>query len=126
MAKQQNQPKNPAPAPARRPAQAPARPTKSASEPRFNLGSNELIFGRENFKWMGIGLGLIALGLILMAGGAQPDPNQWDESLIYSHRRITVAPILMVTGFLVQIYAIFKGSPSATNAPVQTAETTEA
>ena len=126
MAKQQNQPRNPAPAPPPKPAQAPARPSKTNSTPRFNLGSNELIFGRENFKWMGIGLALIALGLILMAGGAQPDPNQWDESLIYSARRITVAPILMVAGFLVQIYAIFKGTPATQTISAQTAETTEA
>ena len=94
--------------------------------PRFNLGSNELIYGRENFKWMGIGIGLIALGLMLMAGGAQPDPNQWDESLIYSPRRITLAPSLMIAGFLIQIYAIFKGTPSASNENVESAETNQA
>ncbi len=128
MSKQQQQPKRPnpqpapAPAPARKPAQAPARPSaKPKSAPRFNLGSNELIFDRENFKWMGIGLALIALGLVLMAGGAQPDPSQWDESLIYSFRRITLAPILMVAGFVVQVYAIFKGSKPAATADVEQA-----
>ena len=137
MAKQQNQPRrpnqpaqpnpqNPAPNPVRRQAPAPARASKTASAPRFDLGSNELIFGRENFKWMGIGLALIVLGLILMAGGAQPDPNQWDESLIYSPRRITLAPILMVAGFLVQIYAIFKGGPTGSNEVAATAETEQA
>lgn len=57
---------------------------------------------------MGIGLGLVLLGLVLMGGGAMPDPNTWDPNLIYSFRRITLAPILMVAGFVVVIVGIFK------------------
>lgn len=113
MSKQQQQ-KRPSPTvPTQQTAQAAAkkpaaaRPEKGAA-PKFNWGSSELIYGRENFIWMGIGLGLIALGLILMSGGAQPDPSKWDASIIYSPRRITLAPMLMLAGFIVQIYAIFK------------------
>ena len=57
---------------------------------------------------MGVGLALVMLGLLLMSGGAMPDPNTWDPELIYSFRRITLAPFLMVAGFVVVIYGIFK------------------
>lgn len=70
-----------------------------------------MLFGRENFKWMLIGIAFIGLGLILMMGGSMPTPDVWDESLIYSHRRITLAPILILVGLLIQIYAIFRKSP---------------
>ena len=68
----------------------------------------EMIFGRENFKFIFIGLALIALGMILMMGGSMPSPDVWDEGLIYSHRRITVAPLLILAGLLVEVYAIFR------------------
>lgn len=67
-----------------------------------------MIFGRENFKWILIGLALITFGMILMVGGSMPSPDVWDESLIYSHRRITLAPLVILTGLAVEIYAIFK------------------
>lgn len=57
---------------------------------------------------MGIGLGLVLLGLLAMSGGAMPDNNTWDPNIIYSFRRITLAPILMVAGFVVVAYGIFK------------------
>ncbi len=88
-----------APAPVRR---------KEKKESLFSTGSDEFIFGRQNFILIGIGLGLVALGLLLMAGGAMPDPNTWDPDLIYSFRRITLAPILMIAGFVVVIFGIFK------------------
>jgi hypothetical protein len=51
---------------------------------------------------------VIALGLILMLGGSMKDPNTWDESVIYSWRRITLAPIVILAGLTVVGYAIFK------------------
>lgn len=68
----------------------------------------ELIFGRQNYAWMGLGLGLVVLGLILMSGGHMPSPDVWDESLIYSFRRTVLAPIVILSGLGVEIYAIFK------------------
>ncbi len=67
-----------------------------------------LIFGKQNYIWMGIGFGLIALGMILMSGGAMPSPDVWDESIIYSFRRTVLAPFLMLAGLVVEVYAIFK------------------
>ncbi len=54
------------------------------------------------------GLGLIALGLLLMTGGAMPDPNTWDESLIYSDRRTLLGPATILLGLVLEIVAIFK------------------
>ena len=67
-----------------------------------------LIYGKTNFKWMFIGLAFIAVGLLLMSGGSMPSPDVWDESLIYSARRITIAPIVILIGLGIEVYAIFK------------------
>ncbi len=68
----------------------------------------EMPFNKENFKWIGIGLGLMALGFVMMLGGNNEDPNVWDPNVIYNWRITTVAPILILAGLGVQIYAIFK------------------
>ena len=67
-----------------------------------------LTFDKENYKWMGIGLGLIFLGMLLMMGGGMSSPDVWDESVIYSFRRITLAPIVIIGGLGVVAYGIFK------------------
>ncbi len=67
-----------------------------------------MVFGWDNYRIMLIGLGVIGLGMILMLGGAMPSPDVWDESLIYSARRTVIAPIVIVAGFCIEIYAIFK------------------
>ena len=92
---------------ARKQAPVPTR-RKDKQDSLFSAGKEEFIFGRQNFIWIGIGLALVCLGLLAMAGGAMPDPNTWDPDIIYSFRRITLAPILMVAGFVVVIYGIFK------------------
>ena len=71
-----------------------------------NKKSN-FIFGRQNYTWMFVGLGLIALGFILMAGGGSDDPNVFNPE-IYNTRRIRVAPTLILIGFGIQMYAILK------------------
>lgn len=68
------------------------------------------LFTKENYKWMAIGAVVIAGGMFLMAGGKNTDPNTFDESLVYSKTRITVAPILIVAGLIIEIFAIFKKS----------------
>ena len=67
-----------------------------------------LLFTKDNYKWMVIGLIIMAVGFFLMAGGKSPDPNVFNDNEIYSFRRITLAPILIVAGLLVEIYAIMK------------------
>ena len=66
-----------------------------------------LLFGKRNYLFMVIGIVFILLGFALMAGGSMPSPDVWDESLIYSFRRITLAPIMILAGLGLQVYAIF-------------------
>jgi hypothetical protein len=66
------------------------------------------LFQAENIKWMIIGLAVVVLGLLLMAGGKSKDPNVFDVNEVYSWRRVTLAPILVVGGLLIEIYAIMK------------------
>ena len=69
-----------------------------------------LIFGKRNYILMAAGFGIVLLGLLLMAGGAQPDPNEWDEDIIYNWRRIVLAPAVILAGLGLEIYAIFAKS----------------
>ncbi|GGG51388.1 DUF3098 domain-containing protein [Epilithonimonas arachidiradicis] len=71
-------------------------------------------FGSKNFKLMLIGIGLILLGFVLMMGAdanttpeGKFDPNYWNED-IFSFRRIRLAPLLVIAGFAVQVFAILK------------------
>lgn len=66
------------------------------------------LFGKDNYMWMAIGAVVIALGMFLMTGGKNQDPNVFDRSVVYSTTRITIAPILILIGFVIEIYAIFK------------------
>jgi hypothetical protein len=69
--------------------------------------SNEL-FTKDNYVWMLIGLAVLALGFFLMAGGKSSDPKVFDDKEVYSTTRITVAPILIIIGFVIEIFAIMK------------------
>jgi len=66
------------------------------------------IFEKDNYIWMLGGIVIIAIGLILMVGGKSDDPNQFHPDQVYSTTRITVAPILILAGFVVEIFAIFR------------------
>lgn len=71
---------------------------------------NNRIFGKDNLRWMLIGLVVIALGLVLMAGGKGQDPNVFAENEVYSMKRITFAPLMIVAGLLIEVYAIMRKS----------------
>ena len=66
------------------------------------------LFGKENYKWMVIGLVVMFIGLLLMMGGKNPDPNVFEDKEVYSFRRITLAPILILAGLGLEIFAIFR------------------
>jgi hypothetical protein len=66
------------------------------------------LFGKENYKWMIIGLVVLAIGFLLMVGGKSPDPKVFNDSEVYSFRRITLSPILILAGLIIEIYAIMK------------------
>jgi len=79
-----------------------AKATTAAAKPE------EMIFNKSNYMWMGIGVALILLGMLLMIGGSMPSPDVWDDSIIYSFRITVLAPIVILAGLGVEIYAIFK------------------
>ncbi len=66
------------------------------------------IFNKENYMWMAIGAAVIILGFLLMIGGKSADPNVFNKDEVYSFRRITLAPILIIAGLVMEIYAIMK------------------
>lgn len=66
---------------------------------------SEFLFGRKNYILMLVGLGFIALGFVLMAGGGSDDPAVFNEA-IYNFRRIRLAPTLVIIGLAIEIYAI--------------------
>ena len=71
---------------------------------------NQSLFSNENYIWMLAGLAVIALGFLLMAGGKSADPKVFDPKEVYSTTRITIAPILIIAGFIIEIFAIMKKS----------------
>lgn len=75
-------------------------------------GRSNPLFGKENYTWMLIGLAVLALGFFLMAGGKSSDPKVFNDSEVYSTTRITIAPILIIAGFVIEIFAIMKKSKS--------------
>lgn len=85
------------------------RATRSRSQRSSeSVGAIPLIFNKQNYLFMGLGVLLMALGFILMSGGGSDDPNVFDAERIYSFRRITLAPFIIILGLLVEVYAIFK------------------
>ena len=62
---------------------------------------------RTNYMWMVIGLIILAIGYLLMSGGAAEDPTAFSEE-IFNTRRITVAPVVVLMGYGTIFYAILK------------------
>ncbi len=67
----------------------------------------EFAFGKENYRLMLIGLVFIVVGFLLMIGGGSDDPSVFNPE-IFSFRRITLAPVLILAGFVIEIFAIMK------------------
>ena len=78
------------------------------NEKKTNYPPANNLFGKENYKWIIGGLAVIGLGLILMAGGKSNDPNVFNGDEIFSFRRITLAPIIVMIGYAIEVYAIVK------------------
>ncbi len=93
---------------------------KKATEENEMKAKPQYIFEKKNYKVMGIGLAVIALGFILMAGGGSNDPSVFNPE-IFSWRRIRLAPALVLIGFGIEIYAILLNP----NSPKKQKETTD-
>lgn len=66
------------------------------------------LFDKQNLWLMLLGVVVIAIGMLLMVGGNSKDPNVFDYDKVYSAKRISIAPVLIVIGLGIEIYAIFK------------------
>ena len=66
------------------------------------------IFDKENYVWMLLGIVVMAIGMFLLSGGKNTDPAVFDTSKVYSTTRITIAPILILAGLVIEIFAIFR------------------
>jgi hypothetical protein len=67
----------------------------------------EFALGKENYMLLAIGFAIIIIGFILMMGGKSNDPKVFSED-VFSFRRITLAPIVVLLGFAFEIFAIMK------------------
>lgn len=74
------------------------------------------LFHKSNYVLMMVGAAVIALGMFLMAGG-QNEASQFDYNKVYGSVRITVAPLLILIGFVIEIVAIFRRPSQAELAP---------
>lgn len=68
----------------------------------------QFAFQPQNYKLLLIGLAINIIGYLLMIGGATDDPAKFDADALFSHTRITIAPLFIVVGFLVIMYSIMK------------------
>jgi fumarate reductase subunit D len=67
----------------------------------------DFAFSKENYVLLVIGFVIIVLGFLLMVGGGSDDPTVFNEE-IFSFRRITLAPVVVLIGFVFEIWAIMK------------------
>ena len=80
----------------------------SKDKKQVQPASGNSLFTKDNYIWMAAGLLVMALGFILMSGGKNPDPKVFNDSDVYSTTRITIAPILIIAGLVIEIFAIMK------------------
>lgn len=79
----------------------------SAENQKAEQTSTQFAFGKQNYMLLFIGLALILVGFLLMIGGGTDNPNEFSED-IFNFRRITLAPLFILAGFVVEIFAIMK------------------
>ena len=78
-----------------------------AKKTRDTKETTGFALGKENYKLLAIGFAIIVVGFILLAGGGSDDPNVFSTD-IFNFRRLTLAPIVLLIGFVFEIYAIMK------------------
>jgi hypothetical protein len=70
------------------------------------------VFEKKNYLLMGVGIMFMIIGYLLMQGGGSEDPNVFNED-IFSARRITWAPLMLIIGLIVEVYAIMASNKSS-------------
>lgn len=82
--------------------------TTSTTTNRSVTPHSNFLFDKTNYMWMAVGVVLVVIGFMLMSGGKSEDPTKFKYDEIFSATRITVAPLMILIGFAVEIYAIMK------------------
>jgi heme/copper-type cytochrome/quinol oxidase subunit 2 len=77
--------------------------------------NEKFIFTKSNYIFLIIGVVLNVIGFLLMIGGAAETKNAFDADELFSHVRITVAPILITLGYIVIVYSIMKKPKSVSD-----------
>tara|TARA_B100000965_G_C19405827_1_gene675359 strand:- start:221 stop:442 length:222 start_codon:yes stop_codon:yes gene_type:complete len=72
----------------------------------------DFAFGKKNYILLMVGLAFIAVGIILMVGGGSEDPTKFSDD-IFNFQRLTLAPILLAIGFIIEIFAIMYRSKNS-------------
>ena len=85
----------------------------SEKKQKTSATANAPLFEKENLVLMLVGVIIIVIGMFLMKGGASTDPNVFNKEEVYSSTRITVAPVVILIGFAIEGYAIFRKSKKA-------------
>lgn len=67
-------------------------------------------FGKDNYKILIVGVLVVIIGYMLMVGGGSDDPKVFNEQEIFSFRRITLSPIVILSGFVIVLLGIMKKS----------------
>jgi hypothetical protein len=80
----------------------------AAAQRKADTKPANFAISKENYNYIAIGFGLMVLGFILMIGGGSKDPNVFHEDAIFSFRRITLSPLLIIAGLVFEIYAIMR------------------
>ena len=74
--------------------------------------NSNTLFGKANLQLMAVGAVVMIIGLFLLSGGKSNDPNVFSDNEVYSTTRITIAPILIILGFIIEVVAIMKKDKS--------------
>ncbi len=80
---------------------------QTTPHPGQKPASAAFTFGKENYILFAAGILLIIIGFVLMSGGASEDPAVFNEG-VFSATRITIAPLLVLLGFAVNVAAIMR------------------
>jgi hypothetical protein len=75
------------------------------------MQKQSFVFEKKNYLLMGVGIMFMIIGYLLMQGGGSEDPNVFNED-IFNARRITWAPLMLIIGLIVEVYAIMASNKS--------------
>lgn len=81
---------------------------------------NNISFTKQNYYIILAGLAIVVLGFILMSGGGSENANEFNAEELFSFRRITLAPIMVIAGYVVVVIGIMKRTNTTSEVTVKT------